>query len=181
MRLPPSGRKPNRTLLLETLLFPQQLVLIPKYTELPGFRGNEPAAERRREDMAGYMCADSFLMTPAPALAEVCSSLICSISSILHDGALRKCPPRPRPLLAAPGSPRLLWNLRQPVAATLKAPSAASAARWGVSVSAKPTWSASAATAAPQEATASESTAALVSVCDAAAHTHTLGHMIDRS
>lgn len=30
-------------------------------------------------------------MTPTPALAEMCSKLICSISSIIHDGALRKC------------------------------------------------------------------------------------------
>lgn len=40
--------------------------------------------------MIRYMCLDSFMMTPMPALAEMCSKLICSISSIIHDGALRK-------------------------------------------------------------------------------------------
>lgn len=63
---------------------------MPKYTELPGFQANEPEAELRREEMTRYMCVDSFMMTPMPALAEMCSKLICSISSIIHDGALRK-------------------------------------------------------------------------------------------
>lgn len=67
-----------------------QLVLIPKYTELPGFQGNGAEAEHRREEMARYMCLDSFMITPMPALAEMCSKLICSISSIIHDGALCK-------------------------------------------------------------------------------------------
>ncbi|XP_062248507.1 laminin subunit beta-1 [Platichthys flesus] len=71
------------------------LVLIPKYTELPGFQGNEPEAEHRREEMIRYMCLDSFMITPIPALAEMCSKLICSISSIIHDGALScQCDPQ---------------------------------------------------------------------------------------
>ncbi|XP_076019504.1 laminin subunit beta-1 [Genypterus blacodes] len=71
------------------------LVLIPKYTELPGFQGNEPEAEHRREEMIRYMCLDSFMITPMPALAEMCSKLICSISGIIHDGALScQCDPQ---------------------------------------------------------------------------------------
>uniref|UniRef100_A0A4W6G1H4 Laminin, beta 2-like n=1 Tax=Lates calcarifer TaxID=8187 RepID=A0A4W6G1H4_LATCA len=71
------------------------LVLIPKYTELPGFQGNEPEAEQRQEEMIRYMCLDSFMITPMPALAEMCSKLICSISSIIHDGALPcQCDPQ---------------------------------------------------------------------------------------
>ncbi|TNN22470.1 hypothetical protein EYF80_067416 [Liparis tanakae] len=69
---------------------PLVLVLIPKYTELPGFLGGEPEAEQRREEMLRYMCLDSFMVTPTPALADMCSKLICSISSIIHDGALRE-------------------------------------------------------------------------------------------
>lgn len=40
--------------------------------------------------MIRYMCLDSFMITPMPALAEMCSKLICSISAIVHDGALRE-------------------------------------------------------------------------------------------
>lgn len=138
------------------------MVLIPKYTELPGFHGNEAEAEQRRQEMTGYMCADSFLMTPMPALAEVCSTLICSISSIIHDGALRKWPGRGGP----PQRPSQLTVAPvcfQPVSVILKAPSAASVMQWGGSVLVKPTWSVSAVTSAPQGALASEPAAALVS------------------
>lgn len=65
-------------------------MLIPKYTELPGFQGNDPAAEERRDEMVRYMCLDSFMAMPMPMLAEMCTKLICSISAILHDGALRE-------------------------------------------------------------------------------------------
>ncbi|XP_068606555.1 laminin subunit beta-1 [Brachionichthys hirsutus] len=73
---------------LTAFILIDSLVLIPKYTELPGFQGSEPEAEQRRGEMIRYMCLDSFMMTPMPALAEMCSKLICSISSIIHDGAL---------------------------------------------------------------------------------------------
>uniref|UniRef100_A0A8C6PJN2 Laminin subunit beta-1 n=1 Tax=Nothobranchius furzeri TaxID=105023 RepID=A0A8C6PJN2_NOTFU len=80
---------------LTAFILIDSLVLIPKYTELPGFQGNAPAAEQHRDDMIRYMCLDSFLITPMPALAEMCSKLICSISSILHDGALPcQCDPQ---------------------------------------------------------------------------------------
>ncbi|XP_017266844.1 laminin subunit beta-1 [Kryptolebias marmoratus] len=80
---------------LTAFILIDSLVLIPKYTELPGFHGNEAAAEQHRSDMIRYMCLDSFLITPMPALAEMCTKLICSISSIIHDGALRcQCDPQ---------------------------------------------------------------------------------------
>ncbi|XP_035015327.1 laminin subunit beta-2 [Hippoglossus stenolepis] len=80
---------------LTAFILIDSLVLIPKYTELPGFQGNEPEAEQRREEMIRYMCLDSFMITPMPALAEMCSKLICSISSIIHDGALScQCDPQ---------------------------------------------------------------------------------------
>ncbi|XP_034028045.1 laminin subunit beta-2 isoform X2 [Thalassophryne amazonica] len=73
---------------LTAFILIDSLVLIPKYTELPGFQGNDAAAEQRRDEMLRYMCLDSFMITPMPPLAEMCSKLICSISSIIHDGAL---------------------------------------------------------------------------------------------
>uniref|UniRef100_A0A4W5RHR3 Laminin, beta 2-like n=1 Tax=Hucho hucho TaxID=62062 RepID=A0A4W5RHR3_9TELE len=76
-------------------IFSHFLVLIPKYTELPGFQGNDPAAEERRDEMVRYMCLDSFMAMPMPMLAEMCTKLICSISAILHDGALQcQCDPQ---------------------------------------------------------------------------------------
>ncbi|XP_028308812.1 laminin subunit beta-2 isoform X2 [Gouania willdenowi] len=80
---------------LTAFILIDSLVLIPKYTELPGFHGNHPEAEQRRDEMIRYMCVDSFLITPMVALAEMCSRLICSISSIVHDGALPcQCDPQ---------------------------------------------------------------------------------------
>uniref|UniRef100_A0A8C9VHC6 Laminin, beta 2-like n=1 Tax=Scleropages formosus TaxID=113540 RepID=A0A8C9VHC6_SCLFO len=74
---------------LTAYILVDSLVLIPKYTELPGFQGNHPAAKHRREEMVHYMCLESFRATPVPSLAEMCTKLICSISSILHNGALK--------------------------------------------------------------------------------------------
>ncbi|XP_066526394.1 laminin subunit beta-1 [Hoplias malabaricus] len=64
------------------------LVLMPKYEELPGFQGSDPLAQHRREDMVHYMCAESFMAAPMPPLAEMCIKLICSISSVINNGAL---------------------------------------------------------------------------------------------
>ncbi|KPP70604.1 laminin subunit beta-1-like [Scleropages formosus] len=74
---------------LTAYILVDSLVLIPKYTELPGFQGNHPAAKHRREEMVHYMCLESFRATPVPSLAEMCTKLICSISSMLHNGALK--------------------------------------------------------------------------------------------
>ncbi|XP_029457074.1 laminin subunit beta-4-like isoform X2 [Rhinatrema bivittatum] len=64
------------------------LVLLPKFSELPGFHGNDPASVHHREEMERYMCLDSFKMATMPTLAEMCIKLVCSISAIIHDGAL---------------------------------------------------------------------------------------------
>uniref|UniRef100_A0A8C1QPG7 Laminin, beta 2-like n=1 Tax=Cyprinus carpio TaxID=7962 RepID=A0A8C1QPG7_CYPCA len=72
-----------------------QLVLIPKYDELPGFQGDDVQDERRRQEMELYMCLDSFMTLPMPALAELCTTLICSISAIMYNGALAcQCDPQ---------------------------------------------------------------------------------------
>ncbi|XP_041046913.1 laminin subunit beta-1-like [Carcharodon carcharias] len=71
------------------------LVLLPKYSELPGFDGTDPVAIHHREEMVRYMCLDSFMMASMPMLAEMCVRLICSISAIMHDGALScQCDPQ---------------------------------------------------------------------------------------
>ncbi|XP_063064024.1 laminin subunit beta-2 [Engraulis encrasicolus] len=64
------------------------VVLIPKYEELPGLSGSGGVAEQRRSDMVRYMCVDSFFSPPMPRLADTCTTLICSISHIMHNGAL---------------------------------------------------------------------------------------------
>ncbi|XP_028849325.1 laminin subunit beta-2 isoform X2 [Denticeps clupeoides] len=73
---------------LTAFILVDSLVLLPKYEELRGFRGNSAVAEHRRDEMHRYTCVDSFLTTPMPALAEMCTKLICSISAIMHNGAL---------------------------------------------------------------------------------------------
>ncbi|XP_045065518.1 laminin subunit beta-2-like [Coregonus clupeaformis] len=80
---------------LTAFILVDSLVLTPQYTELPGFQGHDPAAEERLDEMVRYMCLDSFMATPMPLLAEMCTKLICSISAILHDGALQcQCDPQ---------------------------------------------------------------------------------------
>uniref|UniRef100_W5N6F6 Laminin subunit beta-2 n=1 Tax=Lepisosteus oculatus TaxID=7918 RepID=W5N6F6_LEPOC len=80
---------------LTAFILVDSLVLIPKYTELPGFNGNDPVSVHHREEMEHYMCLDSFMMVPKPMLAEMCTKLLCSISAILHDGALPcQCDPQ---------------------------------------------------------------------------------------
>ncbi|GCB82233.1 hypothetical protein scyTo_0021962, partial [Scyliorhinus torazame] len=72
-----------------------QLVLLPKYSELPGFVGMDPVAVHHRDEMMRYMCLDSFMMASMPMLAEMCVRLICSISAIMHDKALHcQCDPQ---------------------------------------------------------------------------------------
>ncbi|XP_073678938.1 laminin subunit beta-1 [Garra rufa] len=71
------------------------LVLIPRYEELQGFQGDDEPDERRRQEMELYMCLDSFMTMPMPALAELCTALICSISAIMYNGALAcQCDPQ---------------------------------------------------------------------------------------
>ncbi|KAM9343533.1 LOW QUALITY PROTEIN: laminin subunit beta-1 [Pholidichthys leucotaenia] len=80
---------------LTAFILIDSLILIPKYTELTGFKDRTPESEQRRDEMIRYKCVESFLITPMPLLAEMCSKLICSISSIIHDGALPcQCDPQ---------------------------------------------------------------------------------------
>ncbi|MBN3302050.1 LAMB1 protein, partial [Amia calva] len=80
---------------LTAFILIDSLVLIPQYTELPGFLGNDPVSVHHRKEMEHYMCLDSFMMVPMPMLAEMCVKLICSISAIMHDGALPcQCDPQ---------------------------------------------------------------------------------------
>ncbi|XP_051947738.1 laminin subunit beta-2 [Xyrauchen texanus] len=80
---------------LTAFILIDSLVLIPKYEELPGFQSNDAPDEHRRLEMELYMCLDSFMTIPMPALAELCTKLICSISAIIHNGALAcQCDPQ---------------------------------------------------------------------------------------
>uniref|UniRef100_A0A8C8SXF9 Laminin subunit beta 2 n=1 Tax=Pelusios castaneus TaxID=367368 RepID=A0A8C8SXF9_9SAUR len=70
------------------------LVLLPRVLELPAFQGSGPGAVQRREQLERYMCLEAFRMATMPALAETCARLLCSISALLHDGALAcQCDP----------------------------------------------------------------------------------------
>ncbi|KAJ8258484.1 hypothetical protein COCON_G00174960 [Conger conger] len=71
-------------------LLSDSLVLIPKYTELPGFLGDGGAEQRRRDDMLLHTCVDSFAAPPTapPTPAPACAGLAHSISAMMHDGAL---------------------------------------------------------------------------------------------
>ncbi|CAH2312786.1 Hypothetical predicted protein [Pelobates cultripes] len=77
-----TNRHPGAFILIDSL------VLLPRISELPGFHGNDPVAVHHREEMERYMCLDSFKMATMPVLAEMCIKLLCSISAIIHDGAL---------------------------------------------------------------------------------------------
>uniref|UniRef100_A0ABM5FJ00 Laminin subunit beta-1-like n=1 Tax=Pogona vitticeps TaxID=103695 RepID=A0ABM5FJ00_9SAUR len=71
------------------------LVLLPRVTELPGLHGNDPAAVERREALERYTCLEAFRMATMPDLAETCARLLCSISALMHDGALPcQCDPQ---------------------------------------------------------------------------------------
>ncbi|XP_060622491.2 laminin subunit beta-1-like isoform X1 [Anolis sagrei] len=76
-------------------LLVDSLVLLPRVTELPGLHGNDPAAVERREALERYTCLEAFRMATMPDLAETCAQLLCSISALMHDGALPcQCDPQ---------------------------------------------------------------------------------------
>lgn len=70
--------------------FPQ-LVLLPRVSELPGFHGAEAAA--RQEELERYQCLEVFHMAPPHPLAQACARLVCSVSALMHGGALREWGP----------------------------------------------------------------------------------------
>lgn len=138
-----------------------QLVLLPRVPELPGFHGAAAEAVQRLEELERYRCLEAFHMAPPHALAEACARLICSVSAMLHDGALRES--------GAAGMRGCEWVGRsspaapQPASATRRAPAAACARCCPGSVSASPTSSAAAVTAAHPAAMASDPWGAAVS------------------
>ncbi|KAM8799630.1 laminin subunit beta-2-like [Eudromia elegans] len=82
-------RHPGAFILIDSL------VLLPRVPELPGLGGAEAAAAQRREELERYRCLEAFRMVPPPALAEACTRLVCSVSALLHDGALPcQCDPQ---------------------------------------------------------------------------------------
>ncbi|KAM6414033.1 laminin subunit beta-2-like [Rhynochetos jubatus] len=82
-------RHPGAFLLLDSL------VLLPRVSELPGFHGAEAAAAARREELERYRCLEAFRMAPPPPLAQACTRLVCSVSALLHGGALPcQCDPQ---------------------------------------------------------------------------------------
>lgn len=141
-------------------------MLLPRVLELPGLHGAEAAP--RLEELERYRCLEAFRMAPPPALAQACARLLCSVSALMHGGALRECGSsaggQGSGCGQGQGSPGLtLSRCPQPASATRRAPAAVSASPRVGSASASPTSSAGAATAAPRAATASGRWAAAVS------------------
>ncbi|XP_064375119.1 laminin subunit beta-2 [Dromaius novaehollandiae] len=64
------------------------LVLLPRYSSLEMFTVGDPSAMGRRETFERYRCAQHFHAVGPSPVAEPCSSLLSSLSAILHDGAL---------------------------------------------------------------------------------------------
>ncbi|OPJ71971.1 hypothetical protein AV530_009303 [Patagioenas fasciata monilis] len=80
-------RHPSAFILIDSL------VLLPRVLELPGFHGAEGAA--RREELERYRCLEAFRMAPPSPLAQACARLVCSVSALLHGGALScQCDPQ---------------------------------------------------------------------------------------
>ncbi|XP_030912180.1 laminin subunit beta-2, partial [Geospiza fortis] len=64
------------------------LVLLPRYSSLEMFIAGDPGSMERRETFERYHCAQPFHAAGPSPVAEPCSSLLHSLSAILHDGAL---------------------------------------------------------------------------------------------
>ncbi|XP_054072022.1 laminin subunit beta-1-like isoform X2 [Rissa tridactyla] len=92
MRLQRAGvtqRHPGAFILIDSL------VLLPRVSELPGFHGAEAAAAARQEELERYRCLEAFRMAPPSPLAQACARLVCSVSALLHGGALPcQCDPQ---------------------------------------------------------------------------------------
>uniref|UniRef100_A0A672V459 Laminin subunit beta-1 n=1 Tax=Strigops habroptila TaxID=2489341 RepID=A0A672V459_STRHB len=90
MRLQRAGvtqRHPSAFILIDSL------VLLPRVSELPGLHGAEAAP--RLEELERYRCLEAFRMAPPPALAQACARLVCSVSALMHGGALPcQCDPQ---------------------------------------------------------------------------------------
>lgn len=80
------------------LTCPPQLVLLPRYSSLEMFIAGDPSSMERRETFERYRCAQPFHAAGPSPVAEPCSSLLHSLSAVLHDGALREYGPVPCPM-----------------------------------------------------------------------------------
>lgn len=63
-------------------------MLLPRYSSLEMFIAGDPSSMERRETFERYHCAQPFHAAGPSPVAEPCSSLLHSLSAILHDGAL---------------------------------------------------------------------------------------------
>lgn len=68
-------------------------MLLPRYSSLEMFIAGDPGSMERRETFERYRCAQPFHAAGPSPMAEPCSSLLHSLSAILHDGALREYSP----------------------------------------------------------------------------------------
>uniref|UniRef100_A0A8C8ALH0 Laminin subunit beta 2 n=1 Tax=Otus sunia TaxID=257818 RepID=A0A8C8ALH0_9STRI len=85
MRLQRAGvtqRHPSAFILIDSL------VLLPRYSSLEMFIAGDPSSVERRETFERYRCTQPFHTAGPSPVAEPCSSLLHSLSAILHDGAL---------------------------------------------------------------------------------------------
>lgn len=68
-----------------------QLVLQPHVLVLEMFSGGDAAALERRTTFERYRCHEEGLMPSKTPLSEACAPLLISLSSLIYNGALRKC------------------------------------------------------------------------------------------
>uniref|UniRef100_A0A8C4QXA4 Laminin, beta 2 (laminin S) n=1 Tax=Eptatretus burgeri TaxID=7764 RepID=A0A8C4QXA4_EPTBU len=64
------------------------LVLLPVHTSLTMFSGSEHEGKLRRDAFERYLCRESGRGAIRQPLTDVCAQLICSMSAVLHNGAL---------------------------------------------------------------------------------------------
>ncbi|XP_029814187.1 laminin subunit beta-2-like, partial [Manacus vitellinus] len=81
------------------------LVLLPRYSSLEMFIAGDPSSMKHRETFERYRCAQTFHAAGPSPVAEPCSSLLHSLSAILHDGAL-PCLCNPQGSLSAECQPQ---------------------------------------------------------------------------
>ncbi|XP_055985664.1 laminin subunit beta-2-like [Sorex fumeus] len=82
-------RPAGSTILLDSI------VLVPRVSELPGLRTVDRGALGRLQELHKAGCMEATRMGPSSPMPEACSRLICSISVLLHGGALAcECHPQ---------------------------------------------------------------------------------------
>ncbi|XP_030061842.1 laminin subunit beta-2 isoform X2 [Microcaecilia unicolor] len=80
---------PNANVLIDSL------VLIPRYSSMEMFIAGDPASISRKEMFERHRCHDSSKSVVKVPTSETCTTLITSMSAILHEGALAcQCDPQ---------------------------------------------------------------------------------------